>query len=50
VFNDTLDRVDAFMRQAGGTMMNADNTAFTIDSPQNLQGLSTCRSSRRKAC
>jgi len=39
VFNDTLDRVDAFMRQAGGTMMNADNTAFTIDSPQNLQGL-----------
>jgi multiple sugar transport system substrate-binding protein len=39
VFNDTLDRVDAFMRQAGGTMMNADDTAFTIDSPQNLQGL-----------
>jgi multiple sugar transport system substrate-binding protein len=39
VFNDTLDRVDAFMRQAGGTMMNADNTAFTIDTPQNLQGL-----------
>ncbi|HEY5200488.1 MAG TPA: extracellular solute-binding protein [Acidothermaceae bacterium] len=39
VFNDTLDRVDAFMRQAGGTMMNAGNTAFTIDTPQNLQGL-----------
>jgi multiple sugar transport system substrate-binding protein len=39
VFNDTLDRVDAFMRQAGGTMMNADNTTFTIDTPQNLQGL-----------
>lgn len=39
VFNDTLDRVDAFMRQAGGTMMNADGTKFTIDSPQNLQGL-----------
>jgi multiple sugar transport system substrate-binding protein len=39
VFNDTLDRVDAFMRQAGGTMMNSDNTKFTIDTPQNLQGL-----------
>ncbi|MGH8890058.1 MAG: extracellular solute-binding protein [Acidothermaceae bacterium] len=39
VFNDTLDRVDAFMRQAGGTMMNSGNNAFTIDTPQNLQGL-----------
>src|SRR6185437_11370893 len=39
VFNDTLDRVDAFMRQAGGTMMNTDNTQFTADSPQNLTGL-----------
>lgn len=39
VFNDTLDRVDAFMRQAGGTMMNADGTKFTIDTPQNLKGL-----------
>ncbi len=39
VFNDTLDRVDAFMRQAGGSLLNADNTQFTADSPQNLTGL-----------
>jgi len=39
VFNDTLDRVDAFMRQAGGSLLNADGTAFTADSPQNLTGL-----------
>jgi multiple sugar transport system substrate-binding protein len=39
VFNDTLDRVDAFMRQAGGSLLNQDETAFTADSPQNLTGL-----------
>ena len=39
VFNDTLDRVDAFMRQAGGSLLNAEGTAFTADSPQNLTGL-----------
>jgi multiple sugar transport system substrate-binding protein len=39
VFNDTLDRVDAFMRQAGGSLQNSDGTAFTADSPQNLTGL-----------
>jgi multiple sugar transport system substrate-binding protein len=39
VFNDTLDRVDAFMRQAGGSLLNDDDTAFTADSPQNLTGL-----------
>ena len=39
VFNDTLDRVDAFMRQAGGSLLNSDNTQFTADSPQNLTGL-----------
>jgi multiple sugar transport system substrate-binding protein len=39
VFNDTLDRVDAFMRQAGGSLLNSDGTAFTADSPQNLTGL-----------
>ena len=39
VFNDTLDRVDAFMRQSGGSLLNADGTAFTADSPQNLTGL-----------
>ena len=39
VFNDTLDRVGAFMRQAGGSLLNADGTASTADSPQNLTGL-----------
>ena len=39
VFNDTLDRVDAFMRQAGGSLLNTDGTAFTADSPQNFTGL-----------
>jgi multiple sugar transport system substrate-binding protein len=39
VFSDTLDRLDAFMRQAGGTLLNDDGTQFTADSPQNLAGL-----------
>lgn len=39
VVSDTLDRVGAFMAEAGGTYMNADATQFTFDSPQNLQGL-----------
>ena len=39
VMSDTLDRVDAFMRQAGGSLMNADATQFTADSPENLAGL-----------
>ena len=39
VMSDTLDRVDAFMRQAGGSLQNADGTAFTADSPENLTGL-----------
>jgi multiple sugar transport system substrate-binding protein len=39
VMSDTLDRVDAFMRQAGGSLENSDGTAFTADSPQNLTGL-----------
>jgi multiple sugar transport system substrate-binding protein len=39
VFSDTLDRLDAFMRQAGGTLLNEDGTQFTADSPQNLAGL-----------
>ena len=39
VISDTLDRVDAFMRQAGGCLLNSDGTAFTADSPQNLIGL-----------
>lgn len=39
VMSDTLDRVDAFMRQAGGSLLNSDNTAFTADTPENLAGL-----------
>ena len=39
VVSDTLDRLDAFMRQGGGTLLNADGTAFTADSPENLAGL-----------
>jgi multiple sugar transport system substrate-binding protein len=39
VMSDTLDRLDAFMRQAGGSLMNSDGTAFTADSPENLAGL-----------
>jgi multiple sugar transport system substrate-binding protein len=39
VMTDSLDRVGAFMAEAGGTYMNADQSKFTFDSPQNLQGL-----------
>jgi multiple sugar transport system substrate-binding protein len=39
VFSDTLDRVDAFMRQAGGNLMTADHSTFTANSPQNVAGL-----------
>lgn len=39
VVGDTLDRVDVFMRQAGGSLRNEDGTAFTANSPQNLAGL-----------
>ena len=39
VMSDTLDRVGAFMRQAGGSLVNADGTTFTADTPQNLAGL-----------
>jgi multiple sugar transport system substrate-binding protein len=39
VMSDTLDRVDAFMRQGGGSLLNSDNTAFTADTPENLTGL-----------
>jgi len=39
VMSDTLDRVDVFMRQAGGSLLNSDDTAFTADSPENLAGL-----------
>lgn len=40
VVGDTLDRVGAFMAQAGGTYMNSDKSKFTFDSPQNVAGLS----------
>ncbi|MEC3979198.1 extracellular solute-binding protein [Amycolatopsis sp. H20-H5] len=39
VFNDTLDRVDAFMRQAGGSLQTGDGSAFTANSPENVAGL-----------
>jgi multiple sugar transport system substrate-binding protein len=39
VIGDSLDRVGAFMAQAGGTYQDADQTKFTFDTPQNLQGL-----------
>jgi multiple sugar transport system substrate-binding protein len=39
VMQDTIDRVGAFMAEAGGSYMNADGTKFTFDTPQNLQGL-----------
>jgi multiple sugar transport system substrate-binding protein len=39
VVGDTLDRLDAFMRQGGGTLLNSDDTAFTADTPENLAGL-----------
>jgi multiple sugar transport system substrate-binding protein len=39
VMSDSLDRVGAFMAQAGGTYMNSDQSKFTFDSAQNVQGL-----------
>jgi len=39
VVSDTLDRLNAFMLGAGGSLMNADSTAFTADSPETLAGL-----------
>lgn len=39
VVSDTLDRLDAFMKQGGGSLLNSDGSAFTADSPENLAGL-----------
>lgn len=39
VIGDTRDRIGAFMVQAGGWIVNADGTAATADTPQNLQAL-----------
>ena len=39
VVGDTLDRLGAFMAEAGGSYMNSKRTGFTFKSPQNLQAL-----------
>jgi multiple sugar transport system substrate-binding protein len=39
VMSDTLDRVGAFMIEAGGSYMNPSGTAFAFNSPADLQGL-----------
>ena len=39
VMSDTLDRIGAFMRQAGGSVVSADGKTVTADSPQNLAAL-----------
>lgn len=39
VIGDTRDRIGAFMRQAGGWIVNEDQTQMTADSPENLQAL-----------
>jgi multiple sugar transport system substrate-binding protein len=39
VMSDTLDRVGAFMAEAGGTYMNSDQSKFTFNTPQNITGL-----------
>ncbi|QRP47619.1 sugar ABC transporter substrate-binding protein [Amycolatopsis sp. FDAARGOS 1241] len=43
VFNDTRDRVGAFLVQAGGWPLDADQKKATADSPQNLQALTYVR-------
>lgn len=39
VIGDTRDRVGAFMVQAGGWIMNEDQTEMTIDSPEAIAGI-----------
>ena len=39
VMSDTLDRVAAFMHQAGGSVVSDDGSKITADSPQNLEAL-----------
>lgn len=39
VIGDTRDRVGAFMKQAGGWIVNEDQTQMTADTPENLAGL-----------
>ncbi|MGH3509664.1 MAG: sugar ABC transporter substrate-binding protein, partial [Nocardioidaceae bacterium] len=39
VMSDTLDRVGAFMAEAGGGYMNSAGTKFTFNSPADVKGL-----------
>ena len=39
VLSASLDRLGAFFAEAGGSYMNTSRTAFTFDSPQNVQAL-----------
>lgn len=39
VIGDTRDRIGAFMKQAGGWITNADQTAMTANSPENVTAL-----------
>jgi multiple sugar transport system substrate-binding protein len=39
VVSASLDRLGAFFAEAGGSYMNSSRTAFTFDSPQNVQAL-----------
>jgi multiple sugar transport system substrate-binding protein len=39
VVSSSLDRLGAFFAEAGGSYMNSSRTAFTFDSPQNVQAL-----------
>jgi multiple sugar transport system substrate-binding protein len=43
VFNDTRDRIGAFLVQAGGWSLDVDQKKATGDSPQNLQALTYVR-------
>lgn len=38
-FSGEYARVGAFLAQAGGTMISSDGTEATVDSPENLEGL-----------
>lgn len=44
VIGDTRDRVGAFMVQAGGWIVNEDQTEMTIDSPEAIAGLAEVQS------
>ena len=39
VVSASLDRLGAFFAEAGGSYMNSSRTAFTFNSPQNVQAL-----------